>query len=473
MLINETATTEAPAADDAASESAAETDAGTTDASAEDADNDADDAGNDAADSESEEEDAEATDAAVVGEYQGMPVGITEEGYPFRGDPNAPITMYEFSDYQCPYCLRHFSQTESALNETYVQTGQVKVVFVDFPLAQLHPNAPAASAAALCVAEQSPVAFWDMHAMLFETQDEWANASDPNSFFIELAAQTDIELRDFEVCLSSGSKDAAVEESFQRASSLGFSGTPSFQFVLEETGETADLVGAQPFDRFSTWIDSLLAGEVPAEAASQDDGGGDIPYWATAEGLAPDPERPGYTMAGDQYRGDTDAEVVVIEYSDFQCPYCGRHVSTTQPVLDETFVDTGQVRWVFKHFPLNIHPQAPAAGVAAECAAEQDSFWDMHHLLFETTSRWSVNDPNPVFVDLAEELELDVETFEACLESEEMMARVESDFADGRPFVQGTPTFIIMTGEQGRIIPGALPAESFVEALEGLLPAAN
>jgi protein-disulfide isomerase len=354
-----------------------------------------------------------------------------------------------------------------------VQTGQLKVVFMDFPLAQLHPNAPTASAAALCVAEQSPVAFWEMHAMLFETQDEWANLSDPNTFFTELAAQTDVELRDFEVCLSSGSKDAVVEETFQRARDLGFSGTPSFQFVIEETGETAELVGAQPFDRFATWIDSLLAGEIPAEAESQAEGGGEIPYWATAEGLAPDPDRPGYTMAGDQYRGSTDAEVVVIEYSDFQCPYCARHVANTQPVLDETFVDTGQVRWVFKHFPLNIHPQAPAAGVAAECAAEQGEFWEMHHLLFETTSQWSNNDPNSTFVDLAADLQLDVDAFEACLEDPEMMARVEADFAEGRPFVQGTPTFIVMTGEQGRIIPGALPAESFVEALEGILSPAE
>lgn len=431
-----------------------------------------DTAESDTADSDVEEGDtAEGQPASleVTGEYNGVPVGYTAEGHPFRGEPDAPITIYEFSDYQCPFCLRHFVQTEPSLSETYVQAGQVKFVFMDFPLEQLHPNAPAAAAAARCVLDQNAPDFWEMHALLFETQDQWANLSDPSTFFIELAAQTDVELRDFEVCLSSGENDATVQDTFDTAQSLGFSGTPSFQFVLDATGEAAELVGAQPFDTFASWIDTMLAGEMPATEEEQASGDSDIPYWATAEGLSPDPDRPGYTMAGDEYRGNVDAEVVVIEYSDFQCPYCGRHVAETQPILDEQFVETGDVRWVFKHFPLNIHPQAPAAGVASECAAEQDQFWEMHDLLFENVSRWSISDPHPIFVELAEELSLDTEAFEACLDDPEMMARVDDDFADGRAYVQGTPTFIVMEGEQGRIIPGALPAESFVEALNSIL----
>ena len=87
-------------------------------------------------------------------------------------------------------------------------------------------------------------------------------------------------------------------------------------------------------------------------------------------------------MAGDEYRGNTDAKVTVIEFSDFQCPFCKQHVEETQPALDEEFVDSGKVMWVFKHFPLSIHPQAPAAGAAAECAADQGKFWEMHELLF-------------------------------------------------------------------------------------------
>lgn len=434
-----------------------------------------------AEDTNSNTDAAQATDvpmeepAEATGElYNGIPTGYTEEGYVYRGNPDAPITMYEYSDYQCPFCRRYFSQTEASIDEMYVKSGQVKVVFKDFPLVQIHPNARAASAVALCSAQQSPSAFWQMHNLLFETQDQWASLPDPTAFFDGLALQVEVDKNEFDACINTGDVEELIDTAFADARALNFQGTPSFHFVNEETGDAYDLVGAQPFDRFQAWLDAMIAGEAPADAtAGADNGGGDneIPYWATAEGLAPDPERPGYTMAGDQFRGDLDAPVVIIEYSDFQCPFCGRHVSETQPTLDEQFVETGQVRWVFKHFPLNIHPQAPAAGAAAECAADQDMFWEMHELLFEDVQEWSISDPTPVFIELADQLSLDVAAFESCINGEDAMARVESDFAEGRPYVQGTPTFIVMVGEQGRIIPGALPVDSFVEALNSVLEA--
>ena len=404
--------------------------------------------------------------------FNGIPTGYTDEGYVYRGNPNAPITMYEYSDYQCPFCRRYVSQTEASLDDMYVKSGQVKVVFKDFPLDQIHPNARAASVIALCAAKQSPSAFWQMHNLLFETQDQWASLPDPSDFFDGLALQVDVDKADFDACLNTGDVDTLIDTAYADARALNFQGTPSFHFVNEETGDAYDLVGAQPFDRFQAWLDAMIAGEAPADAtASEDAGDNEIPYWATAEGLAPDPEHPGYTMAGDEYRGDVDAPVVVIEYSDFQCPFCGRHVTETQPVLDEEFVDTGKVRWVFKHFPLNIHPQAPAAGAAAECAADQDKFWEMHELLFENVQAWSISDPTPVFLDLATQLDLNIADFESCLAGDDAMARVQEDFTAGRPYVQGTPTFIVMVGGQGRIIPGALPAESFVQAINSVLDA--
>lgn len=425
------------------------------------------------ANAEAKSETTDGAKAKIAGEYEGMPVGVTAEGRIFRGSPDAPITIYEYSDYQCPFCQRHFSQTEPALNESFVETGQVRVVFMDFPLVQIHPNAPAASAAALCISEQDPVAYWEMHALIFETQNEWANLDDPLAYFEELGSQLDVDDEMFASCLQSGRADARVESSYAAGESLGFSGTPSFQFVNETTGETFNLVGAQPFEKFRSWIEAIAAGDTPADATPPEretaPGNQEIPYWATEEGLAPDPERPGYTMAGDEYRGSLDAPVVIVEYSDYQCPFCRRHTTDTQPILDEKFVDSGQVRWVFKHFPLNIHPQAPMAGVAAECAAEQGFFWEMHELLFAYVSNWSVREPNSVFVEMANELDLNIETFETCLEDDAMMERIESDFADGRPFVQGTPTFIVLSGGQGRIIPGALPAATFSEALQEII----
>ncbi len=403
--------------------------------------------------------------------YKGLPVGFTEDGMPYRGDPDAPLVMIEYSDFGCPFCSRYFVQTEPALDEAYVRAGHLRVVFHDLPLAELHPNAPAAHAASLCVADQGAELYWNMHAELFRAVEEWQANPDPDTVFARLAEEVGADMAQYDACVADGSKAALVEERVTAAQSQGFNGTPSFQFVRAADSGVFELVGAQPYDEFAGVIDTMLAGDMPqvAQESGQPEPG--IPFWASAEGLTPDPERPGYNMAGDLYRGSADAPLTVVEFSDFQCPYCKQFVDETKAVLDETYVDTGQVLWVFKHFPLNIHPQAPAAGVAAECAAEQGQFWEMHHLLFERVGEWSIEDPSPVFVDLAGELGLDVDTFTACLDDPTMMERVNADMAEGAPYVRGTPTFIVLRGERGSIIPGALPADRFSSILDEELAA--
>ncbi|MDQ3250175.1 MAG: DsbA family protein [Chloroflexota bacterium] len=412
------------------------------------------------------------TGAAATGiqeKYKDLPVGFTSEGFAYRGNPDAPITMIEFSDYQCPFCSRYFIETEPAINESYVRNGQVRVIFRDFPLEQLHPNAPAAHAAALCVADQGAAAFWSMHDQLFQTQAQWQALPDPNPYFAQLAATigTDVDL--YNTCVGEGAKTAIIEASLAEGQALGFSGTPSFHFIRAATDETFQLVGAQPYAQFASLLDALVAGESPEQATEPEPGSDEIPFWATAEGLTPNPEQPGYTAAGDPYRGNPEAKVVVVEFSDFQCPFCRRHSEDTQPALDETFVATDQIMWVFKNFPLDIHPQAPAAAVAAECAGDQGKFWEMHALLFANVAAWSISDPNSVLSDLAQQLALDADQFSACLSGEEAAQRVESDMADGTQFVQGTPTFIVLFNGEGRIIPGALPIDRFTTALQEVL----
>lgn len=415
-----------------------------------------------------------AADPVVATErFKDLPVGFTVEGYPFRGAPDAPITVYEYSDFGCPFCARYYVQTEPALDDAFVRTGQARVVFRDFPIAQLHPNAPAAHVAALCVAEQgSAAAFWKMHDELFATQTVWTNLSDPRPHLVRLAEEIGVDRARFDDCVASGVMNTVIEQSLAEGQALGVTGTPTFNFVREATAENFLLVGAQPYEEFAGMITALVAGETPPQAQQAEaQGDPQIPFWATTEGLAPDPARPGYDLAGDLYRGNPDASVVVIEFSDFQCPYCRRHVQETQPVLDKSFVDTGQVLWVFKHFPLTMHPQAEAAGVAAECAADQQKFWEMHDLLFQHVEDWSVSNPAPVFSGYAEDLALDLDQFNACIAGGEALARVQQDLNDGLPFVQGTPTFIVLFNGDGRIIPGALPADRFSKALQQIIDA--
>jgi protein-disulfide isomerase len=399
--------------------------------------------------------------------YQGTPVGLTADGAPFRGDPKAPLTLMEYSDYLCPFCGRHFRQTLPALLETYARNGKVQFVFRDYPIASLHPTAPKGSAAALCVAEQGAARFWQMHAALFEAQQQWARQPDPSAFLAEAAKSTGADMTAYEQCLASGRTDTLVQQRVAEGKALGFNGTPSFQFVHNASGKTYTLVGAQPVKVFNQWIEALLAGEEPPEPEKPKPP--ELPFWAKPEGLAPDPQRPGFTKAGDAYKGNPEAKLVVVEFSDFQCPACQRHALNTQPALDKQFVESGEVLWVAKHFPLRIHPQAPAAAAAAECAGEQGKFWAMHHLLFDRMTQWAQDDPDAVLVTLAEELELDRAQFTTCLTSRKALERVLHDLYDAQGVVRSTPTFILIANGKGSVVRGTRSAEQFAAVLQKTL----
>ncbi len=163
--------------------------------------------------------------------YKDIPVGFTSEGFAYRGNPDAPVTMFEFSDYQCPFCSRYFIQTEPAINESYVRSGEVRVVFRDLPLVQLHPNAPAAHVAALCVADQGARLYWMMHDQLFQTQAEWQSLPDPTAYFLQLVEGIGADSTAYTACVEGGEKTATIEQSLAAARDLGFSGTPSFLFA--------------------------------------------------------------------------------------------------------------------------------------------------------------------------------------------------------------------------------------------------
>ena len=278
--------------------------------------------------------------AAAASTYNGLPVGFTDDGYPYLGDPDAPVSLVEFSDYLCPFCGRHATQTNPQLIELYAASGQVRFVFRDYPLADLHPTAPAGHAAALCIAEQGAPLFWAMHDQLFAGQSEWASLSDNRDYLTGIAEEVGADLDAYQACLDSGRTVPVVDERVAQARQLGFSGTPGFHIVDNRTDEIFEVVGAQPVETFVAAIDAVIAGETPVghrptrrQARSS--------ILGPEDGLAPDPDRPGYNLAGDAYRGNPEADLVVVEISDFQCPFCQRHTLETQPALDEQYIDTG------------------------------------------------------------------------------------------------------------------------------------
>jgi protein-disulfide isomerase len=157
--------------------------------------------------------------------------------------------------------------------------------------------------------------------------------------------------------------------------------------------------------------------------------------------------------------------VTVIEYGDFECPICGFFEQQTFPAIKANYIDTGKVRWVYRHFPLREkHPHAEAAAEASECAAAQDRFWDYHDLLLRNQLALGDDDLR----GYAAQLGLDTAAFDTCLTSGAEAARVEEDVQSANTLaVSHTPTFFI--GQQQVI--GLLTVEEFSQLLDAALAA--
>jgi protein-disulfide isomerase len=226
----------------------------------------------------------------------------------------------------------------------------------------------------------------------------------------------------------------------------------------------AAVEGAQPLTRFTEVIDALLAGkEPPAEPAPER---APLPLWATPRGLAPDPARPGYDVAGDAYKGSPQAKVFVVEFTDFQCPACRKHATEVQPALDAEWVKSGRVLWVSKHLPLRMHAQAVLAAVAAECAGEQGRYWEMHDRLFAHQDDWSGASAETSLPGLARQLGLDPQRFQQCFDGRKALERVLADLYDAQAIVDRVPTFVVLTGGPTGTATGPLPAEGFGKLLQ-------
>jgi protein-disulfide isomerase len=145
------------------------------------------------------------------------------------------------------------------------------------------------------------------------------------------------------------------------------------------------------------------------------------------------------SLEGAALEGNASARVVLLEFAEFQCPYCLRFAQDTLPALAAKYIDTGRVRFAFRHFPLeNIHQQALGASEAAACAGRQGRFWDMHDSIFQRSAQLA----EATLLGRADDLGLDMEAFRACLAGQ-ATAQVRRDQALGRTLgVRGTPAFL-------------------------------
>lgn len=162
----------------------------------------------------------------------------------------------------------------------------------------------------------------------------------------------------------------------------------------------------------------------------------------------------------DHVRGDIEkAKVVIVEYSDYECPFCGRHHPTMLDIMDQYGDD---VAWVYRHFPLSFHPEAKPAALAAECANEQDKFWEFTDELYANQDSLSAD----YYGEVADKLGLKRSQFDDCVESEKYASVISTDSSSGRAAgVTGTPATFV----NGQLVSGAVPLETFTDLIDAEL----
>lgn len=167
-----------------------------------------------------------------------------------QGSPTAPVTMYIMSDFECPFCGDFARNTFQTIEREYVQTGKLKVVFVNFPLTSIHPNAEPAAEVAMCAAKQNK--FWEMHDQLFRHQDAWVNLTDPASYFLALGDSIGANQADLTSCLTTHGTRALVQADAEGSARTGAHSTPSFYI------EGGLMAGDEPITVFRPILDSII-----------------------------------------------------------------------------------------------------------------------------------------------------------------------------------------------------------------------
>jgi protein-disulfide isomerase len=187
------------------------------------------------------------------------------------------------------------------------------------------------------------------------------------------------------------------------------------------------------------------------------------------------------SLSAGPFRGNKDALVVLLDFSDYQCPFCGRFVRETMPQIDHDYLQTGKIKYVFRDLPLeSIHPLAFKAAEAARCAGEQNRFWEMHDRLYQNQNALDVGSL-PIH---AQALGLNVNQFAQCLNSDKYLSSIRKDISDAtNAGIQGTPNFVIALVDQNnpkaltirvwRQIVGAQSYANYKAALDSAIAASK
>ena len=384
-----------------------------------------------------------------------IPVGSS----PVRGNPTAQVTIIEFGDFQCPFTGR-VQATLEAIRHKF--GDRVRIIWKNEPL-PFHPNAePAAQAALEVRAERGDAAFWAMHDKLFAAQHDLSPA-----VLAKLAAEVGASPDRVRLAVTTHKRAKEIVADQDLSEDFQATGTPHF-FINGRR-----LVGAQPEEKFDAIIEQELAraqvlltkGTPPAGLydALVKDGQG-----------PPEPEKKPLASlpAGSPARGNLTAKVTLHEWSDFQCPFCGR----VEPTVAQVMKDYGtRIKLVWHDLPLSMHPDAPLAAQAGREAFQQKgsaAFWAIHDMMFTDQQRLKRDD-----LDLyARALRLDMRRWGVSLDNAQHQLEIDAEkkAADDMG-ISGTPAFVIVPGssQTGYFISGAQPYAKFRKIIERALAEAQ
>ncbi len=365
------------------------------------------------------------------------------------------VTIVEYSDFQCPFCKRVEPQLQK-IHDTY--GDKVALVWKNEPLPFHNRAEPAAELAMEGLSEKGDKGFWDAHDKLFGSQPK---LDDPD--LDAVAKDMGLDAKKVDDAIKTHKWKKQIDEDSALGDDVQASGTPHF-FINGRR-----LVGAQPFEKFSAIIDEEItkANGLLAKGTAQKD----LYDTLTKDGKgSPEMEKkPMPSITGAPWRGKKSTKVTIVEFSDFQCPFCKRVEDSTNQVMKD-YGD--RIKFVWRNLPLPMHPDAPMAAQAAMEAYKQkgsDTFWKMHDLLYANQPSQTSQDglKRPALEGYAQQLGLDMDKFKAALDSQSHKAEVDAYAKMGNDEgIQGTPAFIIGDGKQGTpgyFVNGAQPYDEVQE----------
>ena len=175
-----------------------------------------------------------------------------------KGAPTAPVTVYEMSDFQCPYCRKHALEVFPTIEREYLQTGKVRWVFINLPLVSIHANALPAAELAMCAARLGK--FWPVHDLLFQHQETWAPLKEPGPFLLSLGDSVKLPRAPLVKCLESEAARAEIQAEAQGSERAGAASTPTFYI------EGGLLTGARPTELWREVLDSIYREKAPKKS---------------------------------------------------------------------------------------------------------------------------------------------------------------------------------------------------------------